>query len=234
MPAFASKGVTSNWKGNKMLKNLLMSAAMLLPVTALAAPVGVTLSPNKAITVYHGAHLKGTLPAWAAPRGKKAIIDTLGSPVTYDEGDGWTVSNAQSETGAEQWIAYPITPKKSTTITEIVEAVGYVAGADSVTVALLADSNGSPGAVLEQKVVKNLETFGDCCSVAVDKFKKGVAVTGGTTYWVAAILPSKKEATTWDAFNFSTVNTQTVPFAYFNGVWNVSSGPYTGFAVYGS
>jgi hypothetical protein len=217
-----------------MLKNLLLSAALMLPVTALAAPSGITLSPNKAITVYHGSALKRTLHPWTAPRGKKAIIDTLGSPITYNDGSGWTVANPQSEAGLQQWIAYPITPKKSTTITEIVEAVGYVAGGDSVTVALLADSGGSPGAVLEKKTVKNLETFGECCTVAVDKLKTGVPVTAGTTYWVAALLTSKSEATTWDAFNFSSINTSTVPFAFYNGTWNVSSGPYVGFAVYGS
>ena len=54
------------------------------------------------------------------------------------------------------------------------------------------DAGGVPGAVLEEKLVKDLETFGDCCTVAVDKLKKGVPVTAGTTYWVAAILPSKK------------------------------------------
>jgi hypothetical protein len=216
-----------------MLKNLLLSAAFLLPVTAIAAPLGVTLSPNKAVTTYHGAPLKRTLHTYTAPRGKKAIIDTLGDPITYDGSSGWTVSNPGSDVQAQQWIAYPITPKKSTTVTEIVEAVGYVTGTDAVTVALMADSGGAPGAVLEQKTVKNLETFGQCCTVAVDKLKKGVPVTAGTTYWVGAILPTKKEATTWDAFNFSTVNTNTVPFAYYNGTWNVTSGPYAAFAVYG-
>ncbi len=206
----------------------------MLPAAALAAPAGVTLSPNKAITTYHGAALNRTLHTYTAPRGKKAIIDTLGSPITYDEGSGWTISNPGSQVQAQQWIAYPIVPKKSTTVSEIVEAVGYVTGTDSVTVALMADNGGVPGAVLEQKTVKNLETFGQCCTVAVDKLKKGVPVTAGTTYWVGAILPSKKQSTTWDAFNFSTVDTDTVPFAFYNGTWNLTSGPYVGFAVYGS
>ena len=62
----------------------------------------------------------------------------------------------------------------------------------------------------------------------------GVPVTKGTTYWVGAILPTKKQATTWDAFNFSTVNTNSVPFAFYNGAWNLTSGPYAAFAVYGN
>ena len=216
-----------------MLKNILLPAAMLLPITALAAPAGVTLSPNKAVTTYHGSPMRRTLPAWSAPRGKKAIIDTLGSPITYNSSSGWTVSNAQSQTGAQQWDAYSFTPKKSTTVTEIVEAVSYVTGTDSVTLALMADNNGAPGAVLQEMTVKNLETFGQCCAVAVGKLKTGVPVTAGTTYWVGAILPSKKQATTWDAWNFSTVNTNTAPFAYYNGAWNVTTAAYAAFAVYG-
>jgi hypothetical protein len=216
-----------------MLKNLLLSAAMLLPVTALAAPVGVTLGPNRAMTIYHGSPLKRAGSPWKAPKGKKAIIDTLGDPITYDCCEGWTIANPQSEAGTQQWVAYAITPTKNATVSEIVEAIGYVAGGDSVTVALIADNNGAPGAVLAQQTVKNLETFGDCCDVAVAKFKTGVPVTAGTTYWVGAILPSKKQATTWDAWNFSTVNTNTAPYAYYNGVWNVTTAQYAGFAVYG-
>jgi hypothetical protein len=215
-----------------MLKNLLLSAAMLLPISALAAPVGVTLSPNKAVTQYHGPALRRTAPAWKAPKDGKAIIDTLGKPITYNDGSGWTLANPGSVVGSTQWIAYPITPKTSVTITEIVEAVGWVTGGDAVTVALMADDGGVPGAVLEQKTIKNLETFGDCCGVAVDKLKTGVPVTAGTQYWIGAILPAKSEATTWDAYNFSSVNTDTVPFAYYTGTWNVTSGPYAAFAVY--
>jgi len=217
-----------------MLKTLLFSAAMLLPVTVLAAPVGVTLSPNKAITKFQGTAFRRTLPEWKAPRGKKKIIDTIGTGSNaYNCCDGWTVSNSGSETGATQWVAYAITPKKNATVSEIVEAIGYVAGGDSVTIALLADNSGSPGAVLEQKTVKNLETFGDCCTLAKAKLKTGIPVTAGTTYWVAAILPSKKQATTWDAWNLSTANTNTSTFAYYNGVWNVTTAQYAAFAVYG-
>ena len=218
-----------------MLKNLLLSAAMLLPTTALAAPSGITLSPNKAITTFHGAPGRATLPKWLPPASRTKIINTLGKPITYNCCSGWTIANAQSQAGAQQWVAYPITPKVSTTVTEIVEAVGFVTGTDSVTVALLADNSGVPGTVLEQKTVKNLETFGNCCVVAVDRLRTGVPVTAGTTYWVGALLPKKSQSTTWDAWNFSSTNTKVVPFAYFNSSgWNVSSGAYTGFAVYGN
>ncbi len=215
-----------------MLKNLLLSAAMLLPTTALAAPAGVTLSPNKAVTSFHGAPLRGTLPRWTESASKIRIINTLGHPASYNCCNGWTVANPASAAATLQWIAYPITPKaKVTAITEIVEAIGYVAGTDSVTIALLADNNGVPGAVLQEKKVGSLETFGACCAVAVDHLN--VPVTAGATYWVGALLPKASQSTTWDAWNFSTTNTNTVPFAFYNGTWNLTSGSYAAFAVYG-
>jgi hypothetical protein len=217
-----------------MLKNLLLSAAMLLPTTALAAPSGITLSPDRAITSFHGAPLRGTLPQWIPPPGKTKIIDTLGKGDAYNCCSGWTVSNAQSATGLQQWIAFPFTPTANATVTEIVEAIGYAAGTDSVTVALLADNGGVPGTVLEEKSVGNLETFGVCCSVAVDHLKTGVPVTAGTTYWVGALLPKKKQSTTWDAWNFSSVDTNIVPFAFFNSSgWTLTSGSDAAFAVFG-
>ena len=217
-----------------MLKNLLLSAAMLLPTTTLAAPLGVTLSPDKAVTSFHGAPLTRTLPRWIAPNSRTKIIDTLGKGDAYNCCEGWTVANAQSEAALQQWIAFPITPTANATVTEIVEAIGYVAGTDSVTIALLADNNGVPGTVLEEKKKASLETFGACCSVAVDRLKTGVPVTAGTTYWVGALLPRKSQSTTWDAWNFSSANTNTVPFAFFNSSgWNLTSGPYSAFAVYG-
>ena len=215
------------------MKNLLLSAAILLPVTALAAPLGVTLTQNKAITVFHGTPGKSLPGRWNPPAGKTTIFSTLGKKHTYLDSEGWTISNPASETGSLQWFAYAIVPKTSGTITEIVEAIGYVTGSEAVTVALLADDNGSPGKVIQENTVKKLETFGDCCKVAVDKISSGIPVTAGTTYWVAATLPKKKESTTWDAWNFSSENTGSGLGAYYNGTWNVGSEEYAAFAVYG-
>jgi len=217
-----------------MLKNLLLSAAMLLPTTALAAPSGITLSPDKAITTFHGAPGRATLPSWLPPAHGKKIIDTFGTAHAYNCCSGWTITNPGSAVGILQWVAYPITPKKSTSVTEIVEAIGFVEGGDSVTVALMADNNGSPGAVLSEKSVKNLEVFGNCCTVAVGRLKTPVPVTAGTTYWVGALLPKKSQSTTWDAWNYSSKDTNSTTFAYYTGTWNVSSGPFTAFAVYGN
>ena len=167
-----------------MFKNLLLSAALLLPATAFAAPAHVVLSPDKAVTMYKGASPKHTLPNWHPPKGKTVIINTLGDGDAYDCCNGWTISNSGSAVGIQQWFAYAITPSANTTITEIVEAVGYVSGTSSVTVALLADNGGTPGKTLAKKSVKDLETFGDCCGAAMIVDGLGLAVIFVVLGWI--------------------------------------------------
>jgi hypothetical protein len=216
-----------------MLKTLLMSVAILLPATALAAPSGVTLSANGAMTVSHKAPGKHMLSNWNPPPHKSVIFTTLGAGNAYNPNNGWTIADPGT-VGFEQWFAFPITPAADATVTQIVEAIGYVAGTNSVTIALMTDNGGVPGDVLQSKTVTNLDTFGNCCNVAVDKLKTGVPVKAGTTYWVAAILPKKKQNTTWDAWNLSTEDQDVVPAAFYNGTtWVQTSANYSAFAVYG-
>ncbi|HEX3651664.1 MAG TPA: hypothetical protein VHU18_02445 [Rhizomicrobium sp.] len=215
-----------------MYKMLLLSVALLLPVTAFAAPHNVTLSPNGAMTVFHGTPGKHMISNWNPPSGKK-IFNTFGKDNAYNPNNGWTIANPGA-VGFTQWFAFPITPSADATVTKIAEAIGYVTGTNSVTIALMSDNGGVPGDVLQKKTVKNLDTFGNCCNVAVDKFKTGVPVKAGTTYWVAALLPSKKQANTWDAWNLSTANTNAVPAAFYNGTsWTQTTANYSAFAVYG-
>jgi len=216
-----------------MLKTLLMSVAILLPATALAAPHSVTLSKNGAMTVAHGTPGKHMLSNWNPPPGKSVIFTTLGEGNAYNPGSGWTIANTGA-VGFTQWFAFPVTPSADATVTQIVEAVGYVTGTNSVTIALMDDNGGVPGNILQKKTVKNLDTFGNCCNVAVDKFRTGVPVKAGTTYWVAALLPKKSQASTWDAWNLSTADQDVVPAAFYNGTtWVQTNANYSAFAVYG-
>ena len=106
-----------------------MAAAVLgLAATALAAPAGVTLSPDKAVTLFHGAPFRPTLPQWTAPARRKTIVNTLGAGDAYDSTQGWTIANLPSGAGEKQWVAFPMTPTSNTTVTEIVEAISYVMG----------------------------------------------------------------------------------------------------------
>lgn len=224
-------------KGVYMLKVVLLStAALALAATttvAFAAPADVALSKGGAMTVFQGKPVLKGLEKFTPPPKKSVIFSTLGSGNNYDGGEGWTVANPGA-VGFQQWVAFAITPTSNVTATEIAVAAGYVEGANSVTVELLSDDGGVPGSVLEKKTVKNLQTFGDCCAVAVDKLKSGVALTAGTTYWVAEMLPSKKQADTWDAWNLSSSNTNDGQAATNTGSgWGATELEYGAFAVYG-
>ena len=216
-----------------MYKALMLSVALLLPATAYAASQSVTLSRNGAMTVFHGTPGKHMLSNWNPPPHKSVIFSTMGTDNDYNCCSGWTISDPGT-VGFTQWFAFPITPTTDATVTEIVEAVGYVAGTNSVTIALMTDNGGVPGTVLQEKTVKNLDTFGNCCNVAKDKLKTPVPLTAGTTYWIAALLPKKKQATTWDAWSLSTENTNSVAAAFYNGSsWVQTTASYAAFAVYG-
>ena len=220
-----------------MLKGILLSAAMLAPATGFAAPACMPLGANDTVTAHHVAPMRQALPTWVAPPGKTAIFDTMDKGDHYNCCKGWVVSEPGSGAGVQQWVAFAITPTANATITEIVEAVNYaggIAGANTVTVALLADNGGVPGAVLQEKTVKNIEG-GGCCAVAVDHLTTGIPVTAGTTYWVGALLPFKGEANTFDIWNYTFGNTNKGTLACFDGTaWTVTSGHYAGFAVYGN
>jgi hypothetical protein len=216
-----------------MYKALLLSVALLLPATALAAPHGVTLSQKGAMTVFHGTPGKHMLSNWNPPPRKSVIFSTFGADNAYNCCSGWTISDP-GIVGFEQWFAFPITPSKDATVTKIVEAVGYVEGTNSVTIALMSDNGGVPGEVLQEKTVKNLDTFGNCCNVAVARFKTGIPVKAGTTYWVGALLPKKSQSNTWDAWNLSSANQNSTTAAFYDGTnWTQTTAAYAAFAVYG-
>jgi len=214
-----------------MYKTLGLLVALLLPAAGLAAPHSITLSRNGAMILFHGTPGKRLVSNWNPPHRKPVIFSTMGPHNAYDCCSGWGIRNP----GGSSWRAFPITPTADATVTEIVEAIGYIDGTNSVTIALMSDNGGLPGKVLQEKTIKNLDTFGNCCNVAVDKLKTPVQVTAGTTYWVAALLPKQQQASTDDAWNFSTENQNSVPAAfYYAGSWIHVTSQYSAFAVYGN
>ena len=224
------------------MKNLLLAAVLLLPFGALAAPSDSPSVQSPAAVVlqgkvgaqFHGTIGKQSYTYWSPPAGRVTIANTLGKkPYSYRSQPLALISNPMSQSGAEQWWAVAIKPKTTATVTEIVEALSYSSGPHLATIALLADKNGSPGAVLYQKTVKVLQAEFDCCAVVVDHVTGDIKVTAGKTYWVAAILPDKKEATTASGWNFAT-NAQTGLSGFYNGTtWSVGQNSNTAFAVFG-
>ena len=97
------------------------------------------------------------------------------------------------------------TPTASATAAEVDVAVGYISGANEVTLNIYSDGSGVPGTALWSGVAKALPTFGTCCGLAVAKIKGGLALTKGTPYWVV-VTTDKKEATTFAAWSLATVD----------------------------
>ena len=215
----------------------MFSASILLPVAALAAPPGIAPAHGGLITEFHGTPAHTNLRPWHPPAGSKVIFNTLGKTkrtYSYNTAIGWDITNPGSLLKALQWVAYPITPTENVTLTEIDEAVSIASGKSEITVALLADKGGLPGATLTSKAVKGLQQNGNCCAVATARVAP-VKLKAGTTYWVAATLPSKQEATTYDVWAYSTYNTGKSLVAFYgaHGWDSTETASYAAFAAYG-
>jgi hypothetical protein len=142
------------------------------------------------IARFSGPSPSAAVPAEAAPAAMKVIFSNLGpSTDAYYDMNGWIVGGPAS--GLEQFIGLPFTPTANAHVYVVHAALQYESGANQVNVSVYSDSNGAPGTLLAgPATVKNLPTFGTCCTLAQAVFSAGVAVTAGTQYWIVADTPS--------------------------------------------
>jgi hypothetical protein len=156
------------------------------------------------------------------PAGTKTIFSNLGpSTNAYYDGNGWLVCGPSSSLDESQWIGLPFIPAQNSTVTKISVSVGYDgSGANQFILSLNNDSSGSVGTVIEQKTMKNLPTFGTCCTLVTWKLKTPQPVTAGTQYWVVASTPTSGTGDdTLAAWAFSI-------YDWFD--YNIESGGWTG------
>jgi hypothetical protein len=149
---------------------------------------------------------------------------------------GFTISASGSVIGSTNWVAIPFTPNANYSVKKVEASVGYVTGTNGVTLSVNADSGGVPGAALAGLNLTGLETFGNCCTLAVAGGAAGLPVTQGTQYWVV-VSTSNSTQDTWDAWAFNSTDMRLFPFAFFssqNGVWLTSSNYLPGYAVLGT
>lgn len=146
---------------------------------------------------------------------------------------GYTISGPNSIIGATYADAMPFTPSANGTVNKIAVAVGWVTGANAVTVSLNADAGGVPGAVIGKFDLNGLPSFGSCCVVESKSSSKGASVTAGTQYWVV-VQTTSGGTDTWAAWNDNDTNQTIQPTAFYNnGSWLPSSGIVGGMAVLG-
>jgi hypothetical protein len=180
------------------------------------------IAPGATRSMGHGSH--------AAPLGMTTIVNTFNDDPNnaYDCCSGWTVSAVGSIIGSKQTIAVPFTPATDTHLRKVSVAIGWVTGANHVTLSLSEDAGGMPGDSIKRAQEEDLPTFGDCCEVTSQP-SKPIPLTGGTTYWIVA----RATMDTWAAFNWNNIGaTGTYAFNP-GGGWVVADGTLTAFAVYG-
>ncbi len=137
----------------------------------------------------------------------------------YPKGLYWSFQGATVGGAAPytQFVAGGFTPTDNATATEVQVAVGnFGDGKSTYTLSIDADDSGVPGKALASTTITSMTAFGTCCGLITAKFKNGVALTGGTPYWVAITLDSKQlKAGDDGAWNLATTDqVDAAPFAY--------------------
>jgi hypothetical protein len=162
--------------------------------------------------------------------GLTPIINTFNTDPNnlYDCCGGWTVSSKGSIVGAKQAVGMAFTPTTDTNLRKVVVAVGWVTGANHVTMSLQTDVGGMPGDSIKRGQETDLNVFGDCCMVTAIP-SKPIPLKGGVQYWIVA----RATADTWAAWNQNNIGA-TGNFAYNpGGGWQLTDSTLSAFAVYG-
>ena len=201
----------------KFVINAAIAMAVIGTSCAAFAKDGITFSPDMR-TAYAapGSTGKGMVHYIRKPA-SATIFSNLASKYKkglYFSGEGSTVYG--SATGS-QWVGSGFTPAASATAMEVDVAVGnFGDGHDQFELSINADSNGTPGAALATTELTVTNAFGVCCGLAIAKFPSGVALTGGTPYWVTVTLTKKQTKANDDgAWMLATTDqVDTAPAAY--------------------
>ena len=148
-----------------------------------------TAQPHR---LHHTGRLTVYQPPQEIPQGMVQIYSSLGTDPKhlYNSLDTWLVAGPNSIFGLPDFIAMPFTPQSNAHVLQVQAAVIWDrSGADQVNFSIHEDHKGHPGKPLAGPVtVTNLPTS-PCCQLAVADFSSGVAVKGGTQYWVVADTP---------------------------------------------
>lgn len=220
------------------LRFLAVAVGTVLAGSAAVAHPGIILSKGGQVTSFtHGSGEYVAPPAHDA--GASVIFSNVATKYPlglYFCCSGATVSGPTSELGFQSWPAMQFTPAADASVTEIDAAVEWIEGADEVDIDLYADSGGVPGTLLKSFKATKLEGNAGCCDFAVGKDSQGIAITGGTPYWVAVTSDANGTDTFANWMFNSSDQLDALPSAVNKGSGWVKNGgavPAASFAVYG-
>lgn len=89
----------------------------------------------------------------------------------------------------ESWYAIAFTPKVDAQATVLAAAIGYIAGTKLVDLGIYGDDDGTVGSLLPggQGSTSQMPNLGECCQMARVRLPgEGIALAGGTRYWLVA------------------------------------------------
>lgn len=181
-----------------MIRLATLACAAIAMSGAAAAPAsgghertvhGLTLDENGRTVSFRPTHQGYIAPVKHEP-GTHALFNNIG--LKYPKGlyfccFGLTIAGPTSSVGFQSWIAIKFTPDADALVTEIDAAVEHGSGTNEIDIVLYADKGGVPGKTLKSFKVTGLEGISSCCGLAVGKDRTGIAVTGGTPYWIGVI-----------------------------------------------
>lgn len=118
--------------------------------------------------------------------GAGVIFSNLGPAMEFDTAPthGWTINGFLREDIGQQTIGHRFTPAATDTFTSAQVVLSHFSGPNILTVSLQADSNGRPGAVIEEIDVAGLTevpTIFTAMSVLHPELQ------GGTPYWLVVV-----------------------------------------------
>jgi hypothetical protein len=170
---------------------IAFGAASIPPVSAAQERTvhGVTLDEDGRTLSFRPAHRGYIAPVKHDAR-THALFDNIG--LKYPDGlyfccFGLTISGPTSDVGFQSWIATRFMPQADALVTEIDVAVEHASGVNEADIVLYADQGGVPGKALKTFKVTDLQGISGCCGLAVGRDRNGIAVKGGTAYWIGVI-----------------------------------------------
>jgi hypothetical protein len=131
----------------------------------------------------------------------------------YFADSGWSLCGNNCFPQGYAYSATAFTPTANATAMKLEVGITSIGGSE-FSVEIDSDANGVPGTALWSGTVKNLPVFGTCCDLAKADIKGGLALTGGTQYWIAALQTKKGENNFNGAWTMGEVDqVDAVPYA---------------------
>lgn len=145
----------------------------------------------------------------AVPLGAQAVVlyDSLSPGSSYNDGTGFGLGYPGPSS-----LAIAFTPGTSGLLSEIDVGITHISGANVLKLQLRADAAGLPGGVLQTWTLTGLPQFGTVHTIQAAQtlgVAPGVALTGGTRYWLAALPGNAPSEDVWNMDNYPTSSTAT-------------------------